>query len=218
MLLWLPKKWAETALAVLLALLINLGLLLFIQLLTQSDTSWQANQVINLSVTYKMPERQDEQVEPEQLQELTAQRQSLSPPPASVLNITTLDAVADIALPDIRFTPDQPDKLVSSFSMDYSPDGLYSGSRMAVNMVTAKPVYQTPVRYPARAKSLGLEGHVTMLLSINTEGLVEQTKIQSEDPVGVFTQSARRAVMHWRFSPPDQTEWQKITIYYELDD
>ncbi|SGZ10834.1 TonB family protein [Moritella viscosa] len=85
-------------------------------------------------------------------------------------------------------------------------------------LISAKPVYQLPPHYPPRAKKNGIEGYVTMQIYIANNGKVTDIKIISEEPKGIFANSAMKAAYRWRFQPPTSgsTPWQILKVRYEL--
>ena len=63
------------------------------------------------------------------------------------------------------------------------------------------PLVDIPPEYPRRALAAGIEGQVTLQFTVNAEGRVENIRILSAEPPGVFERAARRAVSRWRFAP-----------------
>ena len=62
----------------------------------------------------------------------------------------------------------------------------------------AKPIHQVPAIYPASAK--GITGKVSLMLSIDAQGKVTETKVLSGDPA--LTPAAIDAARQWRFEAP----------------
>jgi protein TonB len=60
---------------------------------------------------------------------------------------------------------------------------------------------RTEVAYPARARSKGITGFVTLSLLITDKGDVERVKILEAQPDGVFEEAALEAVRDWKFEP-----------------
>ena len=56
--------------------------------------------------------------------------------------------------------------------------------------------------YPPTAFDQGIEGEVVVAYNVTVEGLVEQARIVSASPAGVFDEAALIAVRSWRFNPP----------------
>ena len=55
--------------------------------------------------------------------------------------------------------------------------------------------------YPPRAKRMGIEGYVKVLISVDAEGEVEDIKILESMPEGVFDKAVKRALRRWQFKP-----------------
>lgn len=56
-------------------------------------------------------------------------------------------------------------------------------------------------RYPLQARKDGITGFVTFSLVIGPEGQVQRSKIVRAKPMGVFEESAKRAIERWTFKP-----------------
>ena len=63
------------------------------------------------------------------------------------------------------------------------------------------PLVDIPPEYPRRALAAGIEGQVTLQFTVNADGRVENIRVLSAEPPGVFDRAARRAVSRWRFAP-----------------
>ena len=63
------------------------------------------------------------------------------------------------------------------------------------------PLVDIPPEYPRRAQAAGIEGQVTLQFTVNADGRVENIRVLSAEPPGVFDRAARRAVSRWRFAP-----------------
>lgn len=81
---------------------------------------------------------------------------------------------------------------------DVSRGGIFNESS-----VDTKPrvISRTPLTYPRRAISQGLEGYVLINLLINESGDIEAAKVLASEPEGVFETAALRGVQNWRFTP-----------------
>lgn len=64
------------------------------------------------------------------------------------------------------------------------------------------PVVQVPPIYPIRAKRMGIEGNVTVTFTVSREGRVENVDIVDANPPDVFETAVIRCVSRWRFKPP----------------
>jgi protein TonB len=88
-------------------------------------------------------------------------------------------------------------------------NALVGDSQNASDLVmTAKSVDTPPrpsktvaPRYPARARSAGVSGYVTLKLLVNKEGTVEEAEVENSEPANTFDQVALTAIRRWRFTP-----------------
>lgn len=64
-----------------------------------------------------------------------------------------------------------------------------------------RPIAQSPIPYPARAKAQGVTGHVVLSVLIGPTGRVEQVRVLESQPAGVFDDAAVAGVQSWRFEP-----------------
>jgi protein TonB len=67
--------------------------------------------------------------------------------------------------------------------------------------VPPRPLLQTPMQYPARAKAGGVTGYVILSLLIGPTGQVEKVKVLEAQPAGVFDEVAAAGVQTWKFEP-----------------
>ncbi len=91
----------------------------------------------------------------------------------------------------------------AAFSLDAFP-GMADGALLFdLSDVDQAPQAMSQMRplYPAHARRRRIEGEVTVLFTVNTEGRVQEIEVLSGEPVDVFETAARRAVDHWRFRP-----------------
>lgn len=64
-----------------------------------------------------------------------------------------------------------------------------------------RPLRQTPMQYPPRAKAQGVTGYVLLNLLIGPTGQVERVDLLEGHPAGVFDAAAIEAVRRWTFEP-----------------
>lgn len=64
-----------------------------------------------------------------------------------------------------------------------------------------RPIVQTPMLYPARAKAQGVTGYVLLSVLISPTGQVERVKVLEAQPAGVFDDIAMAGVKTWKFEP-----------------
>ncbi len=67
--------------------------------------------------------------------------------------------------------------------------------------VPPRPLLQTPMRYPPRAKATGVTGYVLLSVLIGPTGQVERVKVLESQPAGVFDDTAVAGVQGWKFEP-----------------
>lgn len=67
--------------------------------------------------------------------------------------------------------------------------------------VAPRPLLQTPMQYPPRAKAGGITGYVILSLLIGPTGQVEKVKVLEAQPAGVFDDVATAGVQGWKFEP-----------------
>ncbi|MDT0619173.1 energy transducer TonB [Salinisphaera sp. P385] len=64
-----------------------------------------------------------------------------------------------------------------------------------------RPIRQGAMNYPAEARAEGVEGYVLLSVLVDENGSVEQVKVLSAEPGGVFDQIAAQGIQQWRFTP-----------------
>lgn len=218
MLLLLPNRRASGLLLfAVLALVINFALASVIYALSLGTHTFSSARPVSLSPVYMRADPGPEQEAEDVVVELSSAPQSSAPPPPMALNLTTISVdsqvVLPLSMPDIK----QQSQVLPTISMQFSANGTMPGSQMMTSISTAKPVFQIPPQYPIRAKQRGIEGYIVLDMKITPQGRAEQVKIVKQEPENIFARSAKRAVMRWRFAAPKVTEWQRITIRYELE-
>lgn len=87
--------------------------------------------------------------------------------------------------------------------------------------VQPRPIVQTPMRYPARAKATGVTGYVLLSVLIGPTGQVEKVKILESEPAGVFDDVAVGGVQTWKFEPASYRGenvrvWAKQRVRFDL--
>lgn len=73
------------------------------------------------------------------------------------------------------------------------------------------------VNYPARARSMGVEGRVKVQFDISASGTIKNIQILAEDPAGVFSGDLRRDITRWRYDITGEVKNQIVTVIYKLD-
>src|SRR3546814_15234577 len=64
-----------------------------------------------------------------------------------------------------------------------------------------RPILQTPMVYPARAKAQGITGYVLLSVLLSPTGRVGKVTVLEAQPPGVFDDIAFAAVTTWQFAP-----------------
>jgi protein TonB len=67
--------------------------------------------------------------------------------------------------------------------------------------VAPRPIVQTPMTYPPRARAQGVTGYVLLSVLIGPTGQVERVKVLEAQPAGVFDDVAVAGVQTWKFEP-----------------
>lgn len=73
------------------------------------------------------------------------------------------------------------------------------------------------VNYPARAKSMGVEGKVRVKFDITGSGTVTNIRVLSENPDGVFGDDVMKDMARWRYQTQTSVENQVVSIVFKLD-
>lgn len=83
----------------------------------------------------------------------------------------------------------------------------------------------TAPTYPPEALAAKIEGKVMLEVFVGDDGRVQQAKVVSASPAGVFDQAALAAAQQWRFSAGSRTStgepvrgWVKIPVWFSPDD
>ena len=177
-------------------------------IMPSNDPPPQSSELLRVGVARSVQESRTEPADPlqpperptppEQPPEVAPQPQVTPQVPALDLNIdvpqlnTRIDMGAAPALPPLQAAA-QPAPAPSSPAPVSAPP---PGSAEEVT-----PLVDIPPEYPRRALAAGIEGQVTLQFTVNAEGRVENIRILSAEPPGVFERAARRAVSRWRFAP-----------------
>lgn len=121
------------------------------------------------------------------------QRRQPPTPPAVALN-TNLSGI-DFGLP--AFSGDELGSLQDQLLGDTSD------VVMTNDLVDSppRPIQQSAMEYPARARTQGLEGYVVLSLLISASGEIEKVQVLEATPAGVFEDAALAGIRDWRFEP-----------------
>lgn len=102
--------------------------------------------------------------------------------------------------------------------------GEMGGAAMDASDVEVAPVPTERVQpaYPARARSQGATGYVTLSFVVDVDGSVQDIAVAESDPPGIFDDAAVQAVSQWTFQPGEQAGTPvpvrvRQTLRFELD-
>ncbi|WP_232238224.1 TonB family protein [Edwardsiella hoshinae] len=94
------------------------------------------------------------------------------------------------------------------------------GSGAAANRHSAggpQAVSRREPDYPVRALALHIEGRVKVSFDVDDSGRVDNVRIVSADPAGVFEREVKRAVRRWRYQPGRPGHDVRVTVYFRID-
>jgi len=77
-----------------------------------------------------------------------------------------------------------------------------------------QPLTQTAVVYPAEAKAAGIQGAVTLRVTIAKDGKVTRIWVQSGPPE--LVKACLEAVQQWRYSPSNKEHLTTVTVVFKL--
>lgn len=142
------------------------------------------------------------------------------PPPAPPKPI--IDPVVN---PKPAFTPRQPQP--SPVPPTVQPSPLAPATNPPAGPATVlvgqpipeQPISQALPRYPTIAETRGIEGRVTLSITIMPDGSVRDVRVVNANPRGYFEDAAVRAVQRWRYRPSNVTRTNVIVqMDFELKD
>jgi protein TonB len=84
---------------------------------------------------------------------------------------------------------------------DFSGAFLGNLESMGTGMSQLLPIVKVAPRCPREAQINGINGSVTMVLTVNSVGKVNNIVIKSFKPSRVFNSEAIKAVKRWQFKP-----------------
>lgn len=112
-----------------------------------------------------------------------------------------------------------PPKVAGSSKGTGTPNGKGAPTKLtAIRRAAPKPTLRVPPRYPPRALSEEIEGHVVVEFQIETDGSTSKVRAVQADPPDVFERAAEKAVRRWRFSPQPRPVSSRITLEFKLNE
>ena len=89
------------------------------------------------------------------------------------------------------------------FSLPTDFSGAFMGNLESMGTGTSQliPTVKVAPRCPREAQISGIDGSVTLLLNVNSNGRVSTIQVKSAKPTRVFNSEAIKAVKRWQFKP-----------------
>jgi len=89
------------------------------------------------------------------------------------------------------------------FSLPTDFSGAFMGNLESMGTGTSQliPIVKVAPRCPREAQISGIDGSVTLLLNVNSNGRVSSIQVKSAKPTRVFNSEAIKAVKRWQFKP-----------------
>ena len=100
--------------------------------------------------------------------------------------------------PNANLDFDMPD-----FSLPTDFSGAFMGNLESMGTGTSQliPIVKVAPRCPREAQISGIDGSVTLVLNVNSNGRVSSIQVKSAKPTRVFNSEAIKAVKRWQFKP-----------------
>jgi protein TonB len=100
--------------------------------------------------------------------------------------------------PQVELDFDMPD-----FSLPTDFSGAFMGNLESMGTGTSQliPIVKVAPRCPREAQISGIDGSVTLVLNVNSNGRVSTIQVKSAKPTRVFNSEAIKAVKRWQFKP-----------------
>jgi len=89
------------------------------------------------------------------------------------------------------------------FSLPTDFSGAFMGNLESMGTGTSQliPIVKVAPRCPREAQISGIDGSVTLLLNVNSNGRVSTIQVKSAKPTRIFNSEAIKAVKRWQFKP-----------------
>ena len=89
------------------------------------------------------------------------------------------------------------------FSLPTDFSGAFMGNLESMGTGTSQliPIVKVAPRCPREAQISGIDGSVTLVLNVNSNGRVSTIQVKSAKPTRVFNSEAIKAVKRWQFKP-----------------
>jgi protein TonB len=165
-----------------LAALVTLGLFLLMRALVTSDEDLVREEIDRIAINLTRVDR-EEATDDSRRELQRPERQEPPPPPPPA-------APRDTARPNIGAVPIGPAGGLA-FNLNLS----------APTDRNVQPIVRAPAQYPPRALERGLEGWVTVEVSVDEQGNVIDARVVAAQPSGVFDRAALNAIRRFRYRP-----------------
>lgn len=86
-----------------------------------------------------------------------------------------------------------------------------------ISNITPNVVFRVHPIYPSRARVLGIEGELVVIFNVNNLGKVENIRIFSATPTGIFERSVRSAMRLWTYESNKAKQNLIIMFKFRLD-
>ncbi|CAH9019718.1 energy transducer TonB [Candidatus Nitrosacidococcus sp. I8] len=185
--------------------LINLGLFLLMSFMVeeQHEKLKKVDPIRLTDFTHLTPREKPKPPHPKQRELPKKPLTPKNPPPIATLQKQITTPKSPSSLPSITLSVELP--LLASKMEPYLgnfEDTLGSSLGTGTDIVgdgDLFPIARIPPEYPYNAARKGIEGAVTIVFTVDKDGLVHDPKIIEAHPPGVFDQAALQAIKRWKF-------------------
>ena len=185
----------------------------------------------NGPVVVKTEESEDTE-EVEEVQEVYEPSPTVTAPPVSTVPVKEerLDSPEAVPVPEVQETPKMDDlawseeefepweeekkpepKVEPKVTRKPAPPRNSSPSKPAGKPTSARVVSRSTPTYPSRARRDGIEGKVTVLVTISTVGRVSNARVTSSSGNASLDAAALKAALHYRFTPAKNSLGQTVS-------
>ncbi|CAB1277393.1 energy transducer TonB [Candidatus Nitrosacidococcus tergens] len=184
--------------------LINLGLFLLMSFMVEEQHGKlkKVDSIRLTDFTHLTPREKLKPLQPKQRELPKKPLTPKNPPPMATLQKQTIAPKSPSSLPKITTSVDLPllankmEPYLGSFG-DALGSSLGTGTDMGGGDLI--PIARIPPQYPYSAARRGIEGAVTIVFTVDKDGLVHDPKIIEAHPPGIFDQAALQSIKRWKF-------------------
>ena len=202
-------------LGLLFAIFVNLGLFTIMQAMTSSNNlDRNMTEEIRLLDFVRVKKDTSTETKKRELPDKPKPPETMPPPPSMTPPTKQVKApTPKIAVPNIKVP-------LNIAGGPYI--GAFSAAPVTasvLNYAQVAPLVRIPPRYPRSASRRNIEGVVKVAFTITADGRVENPKVLSASPPGMFDKAAIKAIKKWKFNPKivdgqavEQSAAQEITF------